>query len=269
MRSGRSIRLIRGTRHEIQTCGLHMGQHLKIIRCRSNRFMARICHRSGGVCRGRSASRGGCETAKLQAYLRDLEKTKGQPDYSKPPASEYLKRIFAADALAALPAPKANDFGWLLDWVVSVNQTYVAMIMFGAKDLADENVGRNMIDYQDNTMPAAAFRLHLYGRIARTVPSLPSDERKQKRETIERVNQGMVQLATGMAGFTRIRLKLENVRLTAAALRDTVTLWAPLTTAKERADLLARLEKASVTNKDAGIDDAINFVSTAIKSVKD
>jgi hypothetical protein len=89
------------------------------------------------------------------------------------------------------------------------------------------------------------------------------------KSAIERVNQGMVQLATGMAGFTRIRLKLENVRLTAAALRDTVTLWAPLTTAKERADLLARLEKASVTNKDAGIDDAINFVSTAIKSVKD
>jgi hypothetical protein len=41
--------------------------------------------------------------AKLQAYLRDLKKSKGQPDYSKLPASEYLKRIFDADALAALP----------------------------------------------------------------------------------------------------------------------------------------------------------------------
>ena len=219
---------------------------------------------------GAQAAAGAKEAAaKLQAYLRNLEKSKGQPDYSKPPASEYLKRIFAADALAALPAPKANDFGWLLDWVVSVDQTYVAMIMFGAKALTDENVGRNVIDYQDNTMPAAAFRLRLYERIARTVPSLPSDERKQERDTIERVNQGMVQLATGMVGFTRIRLKLENVRLTAAALRDTVTVWAPLATAKERAELLARLEKALVTNKDAGIDDAINFVSRTIKSVKD
>jgi hypothetical protein len=126
-----------------------------------------------------------------------------------------------------------------------------------------------VIDYQDNTMPAAAFRLRLYERIAKTVPSLPSDESKQGRDTIERVNQGMVQLATGMAGFTRIRLKLENVRLTAAALRDTVTVWAPLATPKERAELLARLEKALVTNKDAGIDDAINVVSTVIKNVKD
>jgi len=46
--------------------------------------------------------------AKLQAYLRNIEKSKGQPDYSKPPVAEYLKRIFAADALAALPAPKAT-----------------------------------------------------------------------------------------------------------------------------------------------------------------
>lgn len=204
----------------------------------------------------------------LQAYLRDLEKSKGQPDYAKPPASEYVKRIFDTDALAALPAPKANDFGWLLEWVVSVDQTYAAMIMFGAKDLTNETTGRNMIDYQDNTFPSAAFRLRLYERIARTVPSLPPDERKQEREIIEQVNRGLVQLATGMAGFLSIRVKLENVRLTAAALHDTVTLWAPLATAKERAELLARLEKSRVTNKDAGINDAINFVSTAIKNVK-
>lgn len=43
--------------------------------------------------------------ANFDAYLRDVEKSKGKPDYSKAPASEYLKRIFDADALAALPAP--------------------------------------------------------------------------------------------------------------------------------------------------------------------
>jgi len=78
-----------------------------------------------------------------------------------------------------------------------------------------------------------------------------------------------VQMATGMAGFIGIRIKLANVRLTAAALRDTVTVWAPLATAKERAELLARLEKARIANKDAGIDDAITAISTVIKNVKD
>src|SRR5262245_13910511 len=87
-------------------------------------------------------------------------------------------------------------------------------------------------------------------------------------KNVKQVNRGLVQMATGMAGFMGIRLKLESVRLTAAALRDTVTAWAPLATAKERADLLARLEKARVANKDAGIDDAITFISTSIKGVK-
>src|SRR5262245_36043041 len=75
--------------------------------------------------------------AKLQAYLRDLEKSKGQPDYAKPPASEYLKRIFNTDALAALPAPKAEDLAWLFDWTEAVGHTFPAMVMFGAEDQSD------------------------------------------------------------------------------------------------------------------------------------
>ena len=99
--------------------------------------------------------------------------------------------------------------------------------------------------------------------------SLPPGERAQAREEIEQSNRGLVQMATGMTGFIGIRLKLENVRLTAKALRDTVAVWAPLATAQERAELLARLEKARITNKDAGIDDAITAISTVIKNVKD
>src|SRR5262249_49044742 len=163
--------------------------------------------------------------AKLKAFLGDLEKSKGQPNYSKPPASKYLKRIFDADTLAALPAPKADDFDWLLEWVASVDQAYSAMIMFGAKDLTNETAGRNMVDYQDSTLPAAAFKLRLSARIVSAMPiywnSLPPNERKQAREEIEQSNRNLVQVATGMTGLIRIRLKLENVRLMAVALRDT------------------------------------------------
>lgn len=210
---------------------------------------------------------------RLKAYLDDLEKSKGKPDYAKPPASVYLKRIFDADALTALSAPKAGDFDWLFEWATSVAQTYVAMITFGAKDSGNQTAGRNLIDYQDNTLPAAAFMLRLNAYAVSAMPtylsSLPPSERTQARGEVEQRNQGLVQLATGMAGFIGIRLKLENVRLTAAALRDTVTTWAPLATAKERADLLARLDKARTTNKDAGIDDAITAISTVIKNVKE
>lgn len=211
---------------------------------------------------------------KLQAYLHDLEKSKGhQPDYSKPPALEYLKHIFNADALAALPPPKAEDFNLLREWAANVGQAYAAMIMFGAKEGTAETAGRNLIDYQDNTLPAAAFMLHLNARVASAVPiylkALSPDERKQAREQIEQGNRGLVQLATGMTGFIRLRIKLKNVRLMAAALRNTATVWAPLATPKERAELLARLEAARIANNDAGIDDDINTILMAIKNVKD
>jgi hypothetical protein len=147
------------------------------------------------------------------------------------------------------------------------------MIMFGAKDSGNQTAGRNLVDYQDNTLPAGAFKLRLNAHAVSAMPiylnSLPPGERAQARGEIEQSNRILVQMATGMAGFIGIRLKLENVRLTAAALRDTVTVWAPLATAKERAELLARLEKARIANKDAGIDDAITAISTVIKNVKD
>ena len=95
--------------------------------------------------------------------------------------------------------------------------------------------------------------------------SLPPNERKQAREEIEQSNRNLVQVATGMTGLIRIRLKLENVRLMAVALRDTVTVWAPLATPNERAELLARLEKARAANADAGIDKDVTAISAVIR----
>jgi hypothetical protein len=203
----------------------------------------------------------------MGAYLRDLEKSGHQPDYSKPPASEYLKLIFNADALAALASPKTEDVVWLADWTTPTAQTYQAMVMFGAKDPTDQTVGRNMIDYQSYIFPAAAFVLRLNARAVSTMVLLPPDRRAS--EEIGQSNWGLVQMATGMVGLIRIHLKPENVRLTAAALRDTVSVWAPLATPKERAELLSRLETARAKNGDAGIDGDIIAVSTAIKNVKE
>src|SRR4029450_179789 len=48
-------------RHEIQTCGLHMGQHLKISRCSGNWFVARVWPLSDGGWRGGGRGGGGGE----------------------------------------------------------------------------------------------------------------------------------------------------------------------------------------------------------------
>ena len=109
--------------------------------------------------------------AKLQAYLRDLEKSKGQPDYSKPPASEYLKRIFDADALAALAPPKAEDLAWLFDWTEAVGHTFPAMVMFGAEDQSDAGwrvaLARNMRRNHDSFINAMGAGLRLCARTAK------------------------------------------------------------------------------------------------------
>jgi hypothetical protein len=44
-----------------------------------------------------------------------------------------------------------------------------------------------------------------------------------------------------------------------------VTVWAPLATPNERAELLARLEKARAANADAGIDKDVTAISTVIR----
>lgn len=79
------------------------------------------------------------------------------------------------------------------------------MLMFGAKDPIDQPAGRNLVDYQDNTLPAAAFKLRLNAYAASAMPayldSLPPGERAQARGEIEQSNRSLVQMATGMAGF--------------------------------------------------------------------
>jgi hypothetical protein len=64
-------------------------------------------------------------------------------------------------------------------------------------------------------------------------------------------------------------LKAENVRMLATALRDTLPVWAPIATSQERVDIIALLENARITNKNAGIDDDINAIVAAIKNVKE
>ncbi len=221
----------------------------------------------------------------MQAYLRDLEKSGGQPDYSKPPTSEYFKRIFDADAIAALPAPQANDFDWLFEWFDSAGQTYQAMSAFGAKDqtIAElkQAVTRNIQQSADSIWTAHAFELRLYPRAVITATlyfnSLPPDQNSDARKAaLKTMKAALIQLVAKTARVCTTDLKPKNLRLLAAALRDTVPVWAPIATSGERADILAQLEKAlaqlkkaSVDYKYAGIDDPLTAAATAIKNVKD
>jgi len=215
--------------------------------------------------------------AKLQAYLRDLEKSKGQPDYSKPPASEYLKRIFDADALAALAPPKAEDLAWLFDWTEAVGHTFPAMVMFGAEDQSDAGwrvaLARNMRRNHDSFINAMASGLRLCARTANAealfINSMPPDKRTNAIQTAQKeINLELMNWVMTTTMFVS-DVKPENSRLLAVALRDTVPVWAPIVAPQDRTTILTRLWKARMANKNSGIDDDINAVEVAMKSVKD
>jgi hypothetical protein len=130
-------------------------------------------------------------------------------------------------------------------------------------------------------------------RLASTAPlyidSLPPNQPNQRTETrkkgLRQINRMLMQMATGAAMMITPPVEMQiatgtammingplnpqNRRLLAATLRDTVPVWAPIATPKERATILAALEKARAANKDAGIDDDITAVTTALKNVKE
>jgi len=215
--------------------------------------------------------------AQLQVYLRDLEKSGGQPDYSKPPAADYFKRIFDLDTLAALPSAKATDLAWLFDWMEAVGHTFPTMVMFGTKDQIDTGwraaLQRNMRQNHDSLINAIASGLLLCARTANTealyINSMPADKRTADVQTAQKeINLELMNWVMTTTMFID-DVKPENSRLLAAALRDTVPVWAPISTPQERATILIQLGKARMTGKRSGIDDDITAISTAINNVKE
>jgi len=217
-------------------------------------------------------------TQALAGYLSDARKRGERPDYSKPPASEHLHRVFNAGALASLLPPQVGDLTWLLDWTVAASQSYKAIILFGSTNDADLHaaVAVNLLEYQDAIDSAQAFMLRLGARMMHTFPiflrSLPPEpeaKTKIRKAGMDRTGRGVFQIALGSVATLGEATRPNNARLLASALQDTVDVWARYGQIDERKAILRMLTKARVVNKDAGIDEALNTVATAIGQVKD
>ncbi len=78
----------------------------------------------------------------------------------------------------------------------------------------------------------------------------------------------MVQTVHGSCITLTSHLKSQNALILATALRDTATVWTPLTSAKERATLLKLLETARNQSADIGVMDALNAIKTTVSSQK-
>lgn len=216
-------------------------------------------------------------TQGLSAYLQEKINTHGRPDYTKPPASQYLQHILDADAFAALPPPKATDIPWLLEWTASISQSYKMMLLFGAtsdKDMKDTIV-LNLTESEDAIMTAMALEVRFGSRMLTTMPlfmaSLPPEDPKKteiRKAGVKRAERGLVETVQGTSMTLSSAMRPNNALALAAALRDTAPVWAPLTTADERRQLLTLFKKASDANVYPGVVSALTTASATVSAVK-
>ena len=114
----------------------------------------------------------------LQHYLDDVAKAGARPDYTRPPASELLQRVFDLARLTAFPPPAADDVGWLIQWFTAASQANRLIIYFDTTPGPNPDeiaVLRNLKEYENQYAAAMNFMIRLAAREA-TALSLFMDQ---------------------------------------------------------------------------------------------
>lgn len=197
----------------------------------------------------------------LQLYLAGVAKSGARPDYTRPPAAALFRRVFDLNALATLPPPAADDFGWLLAWGGAVDQSYKAVMLFGLP--ADQNldqaaIRRNLADYEDQYAAALDFMVRFQARVAATtvaiLHALPVAERTAPRAAgLQQARVGATQTIHGALTAVARIAKPANARLVSAALRDTRALWATYIMPDDRAAIIAMAAQMPKTVTDRAV----------------
>jgi hypothetical protein len=202
---------------------------------------------------------------------------KGQLSLSAPPGSTLFATIFDTKAVETLPAPTGPDLPWLSEWLGVAASSYVGIINFGADPKGEplqKAVQENVARYEGNLSVAMDFLLRLMPRMAIAadafMQALPEKERNlpARQQGMAQVRSGYMQTVSGALTFIGGGPKVDNSRLLAKALRDTVDVWSKLANAEERTQLLSLLAQARTGAKDPTVDDHLIAVSTAVAAIK-
>jgi hypothetical protein len=215
----------------------------------------------------------------LQAYLDKVAKAHGRPDFSKPPASDLLGRIFDFGKLAALPAPSATEIPWLLVWTSAASQAGKSLLYFGitppANPIADRAaIERNMVELEDQQSLGFAFLVRIAAREAQDMflfmDQLTPEQRTPIREQgFTTAHAGAAETVYGVLITLTSNLKPANERLLSAAIGDTANVWLKDILPKDRPDIVRQAVKAQSAMKDAEAKKSIAAFSTAMAAVKD
>jgi len=213
----------------------------------------------------------------FKTYLDKTSAEKGQLDFSEPPGSTLFAAIFNSKAVEALPAPTSSDLPWLSEWLGVAASSYVGIINTGADPKGEplqKAVQENVARYEDKLSVAMDFLLRLMPRMAIAadafMQALPENERNipARQQGMAQVRSGYMQTVSGALTFIGGGPKLDNARLLATALRDTVDVWSTRANAEERTQFLSLLAQARTRAKDPTVDDQLIAVSTAVAAIK-
>ena len=211
----------------------------------------------------------------LASHTEELAKAGQRPDYSKPPASEQLRRIFATPALIALPEPEAGDVSWLVEWGDAANASSKILLLFGAAPGVDRALAieRNLSENEDVIAAAWDFVLRLQSRTTRAISlffkSLAPEQRTETRlKGLATFREGYLQFVGGVLTTVTAGINAKNARLLTATLRDTASGWVLLSLHAERSHLLWIIAEARKSNKDAEVLANLSAIATAVEAEK-
>ena len=198
--------------------------------------------------------------AELQAYLADVLKGGGRPDFAKPPASDLLAKVFNLQQLEALPAAQGGDLSWLLDWFAAANGTNKAIMFFGiAPPVSLRNdeaaIQRNVTDYEDQEALAGNFLLRLSAYQSQAaflfIDQLePAQRTSVRMEGFNKMRVAEGELVRNYVGWIAVGMKPANARLVSTALRDDGAVIATAILPADRPTILAVLDKAEAAVAD-------------------
>jgi hypothetical protein len=187
----------------------------------------------------------------FKVYVERAMKKSERPDLTRPDVAALLGRVFDLDALNALPPAQASDLDWLIDWIEAANAVNKLFTRYGSKpgpqpDLAA--IQLNMIEYEDQYAAAMNFLIRSQAREAVSIKMFwaglaPEQRTRIREEGFVRARSSTVEfiLSAICSTIENGSAKPVNVRLVAAAIRDTGEVWASYFLPQDRARLVEYL----------------------------
>ena len=229
----------------------------------------------------RQAATAASEAARaLQQQAVQIAASGGRLDMTAAPASENLRRILDTRSFDELPDISAADMAWLIDWLVAVRTANYTLLYFGADPkqptrLDPAALARNVSQYEDELARMMVFSQKLIPRALATarefMETLPEKERNSKvrLDGFAQMMTGYMESVEGALGFAAAdETKAANVRLIAAALRDSAPIWIELATPDLRQRFAGIVTAARGKTRDKNASEHLRAIEAALASAK-